>query len=88
MELHEKIDTINTKEDLAQFVEALKVDFLSNANEWENPNLEQFLEAMSAWISSMDMAYKNMGKAVPVQPDWSVFADILLAAKMYAIHQQ
>ena len=83
MELHDQINTIKTKEDLARFVEELKADLLSNADDWENLELDQFLEAMSAWISSMDVAYKNMGKTVPVQPDWCVFADILLAAKIY-----
>lgn len=83
MELHEQIDNIRTKDDLALFVGRLKEDFLSNRDEWENPDLEMFLDAMSAWISSMDNAYKNMGKDVPVQPSWSAFARILYASKTY-----
>ncbi|WP_133719245.1 DUF7660 family protein [Methylocaldum gracile] len=83
MELHEQVNLVKTKEDLARFVEALRADLISNVDDWENPDLERFLDAMSAWIRSMDNAYKNMGKSVPVRPDWSVFADILLAAKIY-----
>ena len=83
MELHEMKDSIVTKDDLASFVEMLRQDFLTNVEEWENPDLEGFLEAMGAWIISMDNAYRNMGKTVPVQPDWKVFADILYAAKIY-----
>ena len=50
MELHEKIDRITTNKDLANFIEALRSDLLANPNDWENPNLERFLEAMAAWI--------------------------------------
>lgn len=83
MELHEKVGAVTTKEDLATFVAALKNDLIANKDDWENPDLERFLDAMSAWIFSMDTAHKNLGKETPVQPTWRVFADILLAGKIY-----
>jgi len=83
MELHEKIDSIATNKDLAEFINALRADLLSNPDDWENANLERFLEAMAAWVSSMENAYKNTGREFPDQPSWKMVADILYAAKMY-----
>ena len=83
MELHEKVDAVTTRDDLASFVTALKDDLITHGSDWENPDLERFLEAMSAWVFSMENAYKNLGKEVPVQPSWKAFAEILLAAKVY-----
>ena len=83
MELYEKIELVKTKEDLADFVALLKADLESSSDDWENPTLERYLEAMGAWIYSMDNAYKNMGKEFPDQPTWKMLADILYAAKLY-----
>lgn len=83
MELYERIDEITSKEDLADFIEALRFDLLANPYNWENPNLERFLEAMVAWVRSMDNVYKNTGRKFPDQPNWKMMADILYAAKIY-----
>lgn len=83
MELHERVKSIQTREELADFVEALLKDLRENGSDWENASLEGFLDAMAAWIRSMPSAYKNMGKALPSSGDWRAMADILLAAKMY-----
>lgn len=83
MDLHEKIERIDTNKDLADFIEALRSDLLANPNDWENANLERFLEAMAAWVRVMENAYKNTGRQFPNQPSWKMVADILYAAKMY-----
>jgi len=43
MKLHEQINEIKTKEDLADFVAALGADFAADPDSWENPTLECFL---------------------------------------------
>lgn len=83
MELHEKIDSVTTHKDLAEFIEGLRADLLSNAGDWENATLERYLEAMAAWVHSMDNAYKNTGRTFPNQPSWKMVAEILYAAKIY-----
>jgi hypothetical protein len=83
MELHEQISSVNSKEDLAEFIAALRSDLSTNKDTWENPTLERFLEAMESWIRAMDMYYNNTGQTLPETPGWKVFADILYAAKMY-----
>ena len=83
MDLEKLINSIETNEDLANFIETLLVDLRVNAVAWENADLERFLEAMAAWVRSMENAYKNTGRKFPSQPSWKMIADILLAAKMY-----
>jgi hypothetical protein len=74
---------IASKEDLADFIDALKENFIANPSEWENSTLDRYLDAMSAWVRAMDSYYQNAGKAPVKSPSWSVFADILAAAKIY-----
>ncbi len=50
MDLHQQIGKIKSKEDLADFVAALRLDLEANPEKWENPTLERFLSAMEDWI--------------------------------------
>lgn len=81
--LSARIPNIRSKEDLASFVGALRKDLEANRDEWENPTLEDFLEAMEAWIGSMDQFYVNKGQPVSQAPTWEMFAHILHASKIY-----
>jgi hypothetical protein len=45
-------------------------------HDWENPTLEQFLEAMQAWVATM-------GPRVGQKPSWKFVEAMLRAAKMY-----
>jgi hypothetical protein len=81
--LSARIPSIRSREDLASFVGALRKDLETNRDDWENPTLEDFLEAMEAWIGSMDRFYANKGQQVPQSPTWEMFAHILHASKIY-----
>jgi hypothetical protein len=83
MELSKQIAAIESKEDLADFVGALRLDLENNRSEWENPTLDRYLAAMEDWIKSMDHYYKNTGQPTPLTPTWRTVADILHAAKVY-----
>lgn len=82
MKFVRETDSIETREDLVRYVERLREDLLSNKEDWENPTLERFLDAMSAQINSLDQLYKNLKKETPVVPSWKVFAEILSGAKI------
>lgn len=84
MELHERIEKIRSKADLADFVSALKVDLEADPAGWENPTLVLFLDAMGRWIREMDNVYQNTGQPPVKEPTWQTLADILLASKMHA----
>jgi hypothetical protein len=83
MELHERVNKIKTRHDLGQFVGALRAELAANPEEWENPTLDRFLEAMEAWIADSEGYYKNQGQAPADPPTWKTFGDILIAARMY-----
>lgn len=44
--------------------------------DWENPTLEQFLDAMHAWL-------ETMGPRVEEKPSWKFVEVMLRAAKIY-----
>lgn len=79
----ELIDTIHTKDELADFVAALCDELKNNRDEWENFTLECFLDAMEAWIRVIDLYAKNTGDIEVLTPSWKTFAKILFAAKVY-----
>ncbi len=79
MELHNKINNITDKNDLVDFVEALRKDLLSNPNEWENSTLERFLESLAQWLSDIEDAHFEDQKS----PNWRMVAEILYAGKIY-----
>jgi hypothetical protein len=55
----------------------------NNPGEWENKTLPDYLESMASWTEDMDGYYQNMGLPMPENINWKVFANILVAAKMY-----
>ncbi len=83
MNLKEKVDGICNRGDFIGFVNALRNDLKIHPEEWENSTLDNYFEALSAWIEDMDGYYKNQGLSVPKSPSWKNFAEMLLASKYY-----
>lgn len=75
MDLYTQSEIVKSKEDLIAFIHSLQVDLYTNPKDWENPSLENFLEAMGAWMTESER--------LTDKPDWNSFAQILLAAKIY-----
>lgn len=78
-----EIDSINTKEDLAEFLFGLRKDLIENPGDWENQTLDRYLDAMESWIRVIDAYSKNTGDTEALSPSWRTFAKILSAAKIY-----
>lgn len=74
---------VKTKEDFIQLLSSLAQDVKYNPKDWENRDLPSFLEAMASWIEDMDGFYSNQHKPIPTNISWEVFADIMLAARIY-----
>jgi hypothetical protein len=84
MTLNEELGFIRSREDLGEFVQSLADNLRDHPEEWENPDLVRYLEAMSGWIADMHGHFRNIrGKDVPEQPTWEMFGMMLLAAKYY-----
>jgi hypothetical protein len=77
-------ESVQSREGLGRFVESLAQDFLDHREEWQNTDLEAYLESMSAWIADMNGVFRNLyGTDAPEQPTWELFARILLAPTVY-----
>ena len=83
VELIAKVDSIKTREDLAEFVECLRENLLEHAADWENVTLENFLDALSSVIIDMEYMYINRGLIVPEAPNWMLVGEMLLSATVY-----
>ena len=83
MTLAEQCNSIRSREDLVEFVKALRKDLRDNPGSWENSNLDRYLEALGAWVGDMDGYYLNRDQQVPQHPDWKIVGDTLMAAKLY-----
>jgi len=75
---------VTNRQSFIRFLELLHQDFLRNKDEWENSNLERFLEAMTAYANDVQGFYINTNQNVNADnPSWQVFADILRGAIVY-----
>lgn len=83
MTLEERAASLKTRMDLAEFLRALREDLDRNSQQWENPSLARYLEAMEAWVQDVDQYYRNRGQAFSENQSWDVFAAMLLAARVY-----
>ena len=83
MTLPEHASSVVSRDDFVGFVKAMGKDLRDNPAAWQNATLEAFLEALAAWVEEMDGYFINQGKSVPVQPDWKIAADMLMAARTY-----
>ncbi len=74
---------IESKEDFILFLESHLDNLKNHPNEWENNTLPDYLEALISWTEDMDGYYINNNLPIPKNVNWKVFADILMAAKIY-----
>ncbi|MDA3798975.1 MAG: hypothetical protein PF692_07835 [Kiritimatiellae bacterium] len=81
-ELENKAKTVNSYDDLKDFLSTYVKDFQENGSGWENSNLETFLEGLSSWTEDMDGFYMNTGKKMSDLPDWQMVADMLMGARI------
>jgi hypothetical protein len=81
MELREQAEKIQTRDDLALFIQHLIRDFRTCPERWENTSLEAYLEAVAAWINDMDGYYRHRGETIPRHLTRRHVGEILLAAE-------
>ena len=76
----EQINNINNIDQFINFLSDLSVDFRENPEEWENINIPDYLEQMSAWLEDYSR--------VDNETDWNnvdykTYAKILYMGKLY-----
>ena len=82
-ELYEKLEQVKTRRDLVEFISDLHQDLENHPEDWENPSLLHFLQAMGSWVGSMDYAYRNVGIEFSEDQPWKLFGRILFSARSY-----
>jgi hypothetical protein len=80
MSIVEMAEQVKSKEDFVNFLQVLIADFSNNKEEWENPELGRYLEAMEGFLQ--DSTEKSINK-IDFTPSWSLFARIMVAASIY-----
>lgn len=83
MDLEDRLDSVENREDLASFLQEAAADLSSGRPGWENTTLADFLEAWAGWLQDMPGVFTNKGEQMPDQPDWRLVARMVLAARMY-----
>jgi hypothetical protein len=77
-------EAVISKADFTEFARLLLQNYRSHPDEWENGSLDLFLEGLAGFVEKMDAYYQNVGLEMDLErPSWRVFADILLAARVY-----
>jgi len=75
---------VETKSDFMKILVYLLRDLSKHQDEWENITLADFLSAVHGFTGDIEGYYKNRGETVDLsQPSWSLFATILMAARVY-----
>ena len=77
------INNISTKEDFMSFLKALRDDRRTNGREWENPQIDSYLDGIVSWVEDMDGYYHNMGMDIPTNINWSFIATLFYVGKIY-----
>ena len=81
--LEEMVKYVETYEQLAEFINRLRQDFIQHTEDWENVNIDSFLEAMEAWVRDTGRYSKHTGEnRFEVNP-FRFVAQVLLATKIY-----
>ncbi|MFC3577580.1 hypothetical protein ACFOZ0_30825 [Streptomyces yaanensis] len=76
-------DHIGDREAFSAFLARLRADYAANGQQWENPTLDRFLEALEAWVAASPGWCRNFGHDLPPEGDWTFFARALDAARIY-----
>ena len=81
MQLEDFVNNIKSKEDFLAFLRLLVINNDTNKYEWENKDLESFLNGMIGFVFDIEGFLKT--DVQDLKPTWKLFAEILLAAKVY-----
>ncbi len=83
MNLNDQVEAVEDRAQLVAFIQALSKEFIANPRQWQHETIDQYLEALGAWIDDMDGYFINQGQQPPKEPTWKLFAQICIAAKYY-----
>jgi len=75
---------VTNKNTFIDFLKMFRKDLKQNPENWENIDLNDFLEAMSRYTADIQGYYDNTNQDIDSEkPSWKLFADILKGASIY-----
>ncbi len=74
---------ITTRQEFCDFIGTLRLSLRDDAENWENVHLDDFLEALEAWVSDMGDYEQSQGKQEAVSLSWRDVARMFHAAAIY-----
>ena len=80
MSLVEKMQQVKTRQDFAEFVQSLRKDFAQHADEWQNHDIDAYLDALAAWAEDY---YQLPDVQEPENADWRFISLLLYMGKIY-----
>ena len=80
--LARRAGAIETREDFVRFAQLLAQNHRKCRREWENDNLDRYLDAVAGFVSDFDGYVRNTSSN-PEGNSWRLLASVLLAAKVY-----
>lgn len=81
--MYNEVNNTMTREDFLYFMKKLKEDIQYNEKEWENKEIQSYLESIASWVESMDGFYLNTGLVMPTNIDWQFIATLFYVGKIY-----
>jgi hypothetical protein len=75
---------VQSREDLACFVEALLEDLEAHPEQWENATLHRYLEALTRYLRDLPGWCRNNAPDIhPEVAQWRLFAVAMAGAQVY-----
>lgn len=54
-----------------------------NGEEWENSDIDSYLEGVHSWVEDMEGYFYNMNREIPQNIDWNFIATLFYVGKIY-----
>ncbi len=75
---------VTDRQSFIKFIALLRDDLLKNPDNWENRNLDDFLEAMTRYTEDIQGYFDNTNQNVNANlPSWQTFAEIFKGSTIY-----
>lgn len=77
------IDSVNSKEEFMNFLVELRCDKEQRSEEWENKDINAYLEGVYSWVDDMEGYFQNMNMEIPKDINWKLIAILFYVGKIY-----
>lgn len=77
------LESIDSKEEFMKFLVELRDDYKHRREEWENKDINTYLDAVYSWVDDMEGYFCNMNMEIPGNINWKFIATLFYVGKIY-----